>query len=82
MYDEDKLTETRKETSDQQPGLYFNNCHKWASLDCYGRGGYGNCTVGFNTMFDFTSQKGLDEKEHMVSHILERLIECSHYHSS
>lgn len=82
MYDEDKLTESRKESSDQQPGLYFNDCDRHTRTNCGGR--HANCRYysGPRFMFDFNSTKGLDEKEHVVSHILERLIECSHYHSS
>ncbi len=61
MYDEDKLTETRKETSDQQPGINA-----------------GNKEMHFN----FSSVKAFSEEEHTLSHILEKLIQYSHYHSS
>lgn len=61
MYDEDKLTESRTITSDQQPGI--NN---------------GSDSMHFN----FSSTKAFNGETHMLSHILEKLIQYSHYHSS
>ena len=79
MYDKDKLTESRTVTSDQQPGINI-------SAETYKIPDMIKALVKnvhtHSMHFNFSSTKAFNGETHMLSHILEKLIQYSHYHSS